>query len=151
MLVAGVYVWRRSCLCAPSGIIRACVHSCHTLIYDIINWAHTLSQTCCSATIICGVGFYRPLELLLFESDQCMKDVYGRVFRKIWLSTNQSEVAEFCFVEAGGLSGCCVCYDSPRFVISWQMELFTSGTAYRGHGTIKTDGLHFSTRSLSSP
>lgn len=38
----------------------------------------------------------------------------------------------------------CVCYDSSRFIISWQMELFTSDTAYRGHGTIKTDGLHFS-------
>lgn len=69
------------------------------------------------------------------------KDVRSCIGKKIWRSTKQSK---FCFVQAGDLRGCGVCYDSSRFIITWQMELFTSHTAYRGHGSIKTDGLHFS-------
>lgn len=59
---------------------------------DIINWAHTSSRACFSASVICGVRDLHPLDLsdIRERSEQ-------REMSKMWLSSDLSE--------AGGLTG----------------------------------------------
>lgn len=119
---------------------------CSVFPYSFINWIYTSSEACCSARVICRSSL--PTSGAAIPWERSVHKGWTQLCLKNYVTAQISQ--RLPGFEEGRLGGPRICFDGPRFVTSWQIELFTSEAAFRGHGTIKINGLHFSTRCLSS-